>query len=219
MAQKTKARPEKQPAPKRERPGEYVGFRSPTNLKEKLERAAKAASRSLSSEAQFRLERSFDRENLLTDALDLAYGPRTAALVLMIAEAMDATGSYSGFAKIGTLEGSRNWTDDPYSYDQVVQSIITILEAFRPEGTPESPHKRDQVGEDMTALFANMGRGFANGILEEVARGAARTSGSIERVEQICRLMGTLRDRIAHLAVGGQTTTAEAWGKQVKDTK
>lgn len=39
--------------------GEYIGFRSPKDLKEKLEQAAQASGRSLSTEVQFRLERSF----------------------------------------------------------------------------------------------------------------------------------------------------------------
>jgi hypothetical protein len=48
-----------------EAPGEYVGFRAPRSLKQQLAAAAVAAGRSLSTEAQARLERSFSQENLL----------------------------------------------------------------------------------------------------------------------------------------------------------
>ncbi len=40
-------------------PGDYVGFRAPRELKEQLEKSAAKNGRSLSSEAQFRLNQSF----------------------------------------------------------------------------------------------------------------------------------------------------------------
>lgn len=85
MAAKRKARPTDR---KRERPGEYVGFRSPPALKTKLEEVARAAGRSLSSEAQFRLEKSFEREPLALDALDLAFGRPIAGIALLIASCL-----------------------------------------------------------------------------------------------------------------------------------
>jgi hypothetical protein len=45
---------------KRALPASYVGFRVSNDLKERLEKAAAASGRSLSTEAQFRLENSFD---------------------------------------------------------------------------------------------------------------------------------------------------------------
>lgn len=45
--------------------GEYVGFRASADLKRRLQASADAAGRSLSTEAQFRLERSYRDESLL----------------------------------------------------------------------------------------------------------------------------------------------------------
>jgi hypothetical protein len=50
-------------------PAQYVGFRASHELKEQLEKAAAASGRSLSTEAQFRLEASFrDDEALFSTA-------------------------------------------------------------------------------------------------------------------------------------------------------
>lgn len=47
-------------------PGEYVGFRAPRALKEQLASAAKESGRSLSTEAQVRLEMSFRDEYIIS---------------------------------------------------------------------------------------------------------------------------------------------------------
>jgi hypothetical protein len=52
----------------------YVGFRAPSGLKAQLEATAAANGRSLSSEVQFRLERSLRTESSLTEALLLLLG-------------------------------------------------------------------------------------------------------------------------------------------------
>jgi predicted transcriptional regulator len=50
-------------------------------LKQRLDAAAEASGRSQSQEAEFRLERSFDRTDLLAEVLTLAYGEEAAALL------------------------------------------------------------------------------------------------------------------------------------------
>jgi hypothetical protein len=51
----------------------YIGFRAPIDLKSKLEAAARAAGRSLSSEVQFRLECSLRSQTAFTEALELVF--------------------------------------------------------------------------------------------------------------------------------------------------
>lgn len=51
----------------------YIGFRAPIDLKSKLEAAARASGRSLSSEVQFRLECSLRSQAVLTEALALLF--------------------------------------------------------------------------------------------------------------------------------------------------
>ena len=55
-----------------------LGLRVTAELKNRIEGAANEKGRSLSQEAEFRLERSFDREELLPEVLTLAYGKALA---------------------------------------------------------------------------------------------------------------------------------------------
>jgi hypothetical protein len=123
-----------------------AGKRHPLNMRTtketrlRLEKAAALAGRSLAQEVEARLERSFDRESLLPDVLELAYGSRLAALLVTIGEAMTDTGSLLGFAATGTLEGSRNWMDNPAAYDQARRAADRILNASTPSGEMKSPN-------------------------------------------------------------------------------
>ena len=66
------------------KPGERVtlGLRVTAELKNRIEGAANEKGRSLSQEAEFRLERSFDREELLPEVLTLAYGKSLANVLI-----------------------------------------------------------------------------------------------------------------------------------------
>jgi hypothetical protein len=66
------------------KPGERVtlGLRVTAELKNRIEGAANEKGRSLSQEAEFRLERSFDREELLPEVLTLAYGKPMAKVLI-----------------------------------------------------------------------------------------------------------------------------------------
>ena len=57
-----------------EKPRSALSFRVAPELKGRLEDAAVKRGRSLSQEAEFRLERSFETEGLLIDVLLLAFG-------------------------------------------------------------------------------------------------------------------------------------------------
>src|SRR5688572_2572837 len=79
---------------KRNAKGERVmlGLRVTPELKERLDDATRRSGRSQSQEAEFRLELSFEREDLLADALKLAVSGPTAGLVLALATAMNGAG-------------------------------------------------------------------------------------------------------------------------------
>jgi hypothetical protein len=63
-----------------------LGLRVTAKLKSQLDEAFKTSGRSQSQEAEFRLERSFDRQDLLTEVLSLAFGDNDAELLLAIAK-------------------------------------------------------------------------------------------------------------------------------------
>jgi hypothetical protein len=149
-------------------PGDYVGFRAPRELKEKLETAAANSGRSLSTEAQFRLEQSFG---------DSAYSEEIAALAELLARAMTETGiSITGMNQVAG-HGSRSWLTDPYAYDQAVQSAIHVLEMSRPSGS------REPWGLCASADFpraVDMGKAVADGILETM-RGRHDLPGTLAK--------------------------------------
>jgi hypothetical protein len=113
------------------------------------------------------------------------------------------TGRTCGFIATGQARGATDWYDNPYAFDQAVIAATTILEAFRPKGSIEVP--------TVHQAFATAGEGFANGLLEQVARGAARTGDDIQTIESIKEELGPLRDRIVARAVGPQTKGQEEW--------
>ena len=170
-------RPKRKPSP-----GErvHLGFRVTPDLKQHVERAADRSGRSISQEAEMRLERSFEREGLLSEALELAYGRRLAAILLMLGKAMKDTGEIVAFASTRTIEGKENWLDTPSAFDQAAKSAAHVLEALRPSGDatpPAFPHSEQ------------LGVGFANAALEEGASGRSRI-GEHQRALQIHDMLG-----------------------------
>jgi hypothetical protein len=79
--------------PKRDpEPGErfQIGVRVTPELKRRLDAAAEQSGRSQSQEAELRLERSFDRTDLLPQVLTLAYGDEIAADLMRLGARMKA---------------------------------------------------------------------------------------------------------------------------------
>src|SRR3954454_12478893 len=69
-----------------------LGLKVTPEIKNKLDTAAKANGRTQSQEAEVRLERSFDREALLLEVLELRYGSPLAGLLMAMGAAMDGAG-------------------------------------------------------------------------------------------------------------------------------
>jgi hypothetical protein len=124
---------------KRNAKGERVmlGLRVTPELKERLDDATRRSGRSQSQEAEFRLELSFEREDLLADALKLAVSGPTAGLVLALATAMNGAGYQASVEAGKPLR--EHWMNDPYSYEKAAQAAASIIEALRPEGDRTPP--------------------------------------------------------------------------------
>lgn len=178
-------------------PGDYVGFRAPRDLKERLEVAANAAGRSLSTEAQFRIERSFDRQNLLGEALELAYGREAAALIMVIAREMVRAGRVSAAISRGPSFMDR-WLDDPYAYDQATRAVGTILDAFRPAGNPDELTSSKMVGDP--EAFSRRAAVNARITLDAIRDPAWREKNNNPELERFAdrmrEMLGQLVDRI-----------------------
>ena len=115
-------------------PGERVpmSFRVTPGFKAKLDLAAKLSGRSLAQEIELRLERSFDEERHLTDALELGFGRSVAGLMLaigyLVKEATPARRS----------PGEIDWLSDIEAFRSLIESIDLLLQAIDPNAHPET---------------------------------------------------------------------------------
>ena len=162
--------------------------------KREIESAAEKNGRSLSQEAELRIERSFEREDLFVEALTLQYGPSLAAILILLGDGMHAAGTSAGFMSNHTLEGSQNWMSDPYAFDQASKLASKMLKEFAPKGNMRVP----------LGFFGaeNLGEGMANGLLDEAASGLWRTSDRKERAAMLHKMLGDeLVERIKHFDV------------------
>jgi hypothetical protein len=128
------------PPTREPRPGErfQLGVRVTPEAKRRLEKAAASSGRSISQEAELRLERSFDREDLLIEVLSLAYGRQLAGILMMLGSAMNHAGVNTLLeAAGGPLSKDKdftNWIDDPDAYEQAQQGVAAVLAACSPNG-------------------------------------------------------------------------------------
>ena len=122
--------------PKRQfKEGERVALslRMTPELKRRLDAAAEAGGRSQSQEAEIRLEKSFERQDLLPEVLSLAYGRETAGFLMLFGLAMRETGDFFHASKQSDQAASRaeRWPDNPRAYDNVVHAVTALLEMNR----------------------------------------------------------------------------------------
>jgi hypothetical protein len=106
-------------------------------LKQKLDAAALVSGRSQSQEAEFRIEHSFDRQDLLFDVLRIAYGgnKKIAGLMMTLGAVFLVAGeAVASDSKIRERLKSRDWTSDPAVCDIAIEAAHTVLESFRPAG-------------------------------------------------------------------------------------
>jgi hypothetical protein len=120
-----------------QRASDYVGFRCPRELKGWLTDAAANSGRSLSTEAQVRLEQSF----LEGAALRLAYGPEGAELLNILGQLL----RHGPGARGADIQS--NWPSDPIAYSVIEREITHALKRLRPLGdqlpeTDKSPEER-----------------------------------------------------------------------------
>jgi len=145
QAKRRVGRPTREP-----KPGERVGMslRVTPATKRALDAAAISAGRSLSQEAEIRLENSFRGSGYLDQAMDLAYGPRLAVLFAVIGRAVNEIGRHAPFPT--------SWMDRAYLFDEVVAAVGEALAAFRPDGSgPPSPVLAPMIIRKLLAAIKN----------------------------------------------------------------
>jgi hypothetical protein len=111
-----------------------VSIRMSPELKDFLNRAAWLNDRPLSQEAEFRLEQSLYKQNLLPDVLSLAYGRELAGILMAVAVIMVETGrEVAGRRGLATLD---RWVSDPVAFEYAIDEARELLGHLRPGDVP-----------------------------------------------------------------------------------
>jgi hypothetical protein len=186
-----------------------LGIRASAKLKARLDDAAKASARSLSQEAEIRLEASFRSEDLLSQVLRLAYGRQLAGLLMMIGRAMRPAGERSALDATYSHDAVDHWLDVPWAAEQATSAGMMVLEAFRPPpelrkfpeeiaGAPVRGGDRDHI-ERRGAILAEQ-------VLRAIVERDAPTPDLDEFTAQVRPLLGDAQIRVParHLTNGSK---------------
>ena len=144
-----------------------VPLRIPEALRARIEKAAKARSKSMNAEILERLERSFHIENRFG-------GPGLIEMIEKMASVMRPAGELSGYYETSELKKRGTWMNLPFPFDQAVQAANAVLEIYRPPGkivVPErtyaevtglgEPKVDPKEAARMSRRFANLGKIYA----------------------------------------------------------
>jgi len=108
-------------------------------IKNRLDAEARANGRTQSQEAEARLERSFEKQDILPDALKLSYGDKTSALIRLLLEAISNIVNTVGWF---TFCDRQNWVNEPFIFRQVLIASFLIMKSMKPPGDPSFPEER-----------------------------------------------------------------------------
>jgi hypothetical protein len=159
-------------------------------VRSQLEATAKRAGRSLSQEAERRLEGSFVRQNLLNEVLTLVYGPRLAGLLVLLGALMDAAGRETNFL---STNSRGDWTNNSFAYDQAVKAAIWLLDTARPASERDLPSEaRHDANKSIEDFASSMILAFRYPDYEAPFGGIA---------EQARPMLGPIAGRIADASV------------------
>ena len=162
MARKTTkpatGRPRKKPI---EGERNHLGMRTTAELKSRLENEATKSGRSLSQEAEYRLERSFwDDEKRQMEMLREFGGPQNLALAKVVARMATV---------MGDLSWSR-WSENPEIFMEFRRAVNLFLDALAP---PAAREGSEGAGGLLKHLIgpehqADPGKAFADAWLEQI---------------------------------------------------
>src|ERR1700680_105787 len=114
-----------------------LGILASASLKRRLQEAAEVNGRSLSAEAEFRLEPSFQEQDLLDQVLTLAYRPQTAGLIQVLGQAIGDTVTLA--SRPSASMRPEDWLSNPSVFAAVKAAVDTVFEGFRPAGDAGPP--------------------------------------------------------------------------------
>jgi hypothetical protein len=158
-----------------------LGLTVTADLKARLDQEAQRTGRTQSQEAQWRLELSFDRQDLLDEVLTLAYGPQTAALLSVLGHAV---------SMIERRNDKEDCLTTPKGYTDVATAIDTIVKALNPGGRGFPPKIEPLAKLDLS----NWGQMCASGAIQAIR------SATGSHWDTVRRNLGEMAERWGGLA-------------------
>lgn len=195
-----------------------LSLRVTPELRDQLIQAAESNFRSISQEAELRLERSFGDRDFLPSVLETAYGSDFAALILVLAKVMSDAGNL--VAASSSIDHDVGWTRLPSAYSlasKLAQEIITAAapeatapaEHAHPDGKPFTPEERAvmhlfEVRQPRRNVRRILRAIVSNGGDRDLQRWAKPIKAMMN--EKTKEALGLLADRLAPSAKGGSET-------------
>jgi hypothetical protein len=105
------------------------------DLRRSLEEAAKANGRSLNGEIIGRLEHTRDRQGLLPEVLELAFGRRMAGVLLALGYTMSLAATIAG------RDPTRrdDWSEEYYAWRSATEAAGILLQLWQPQEIAAAP--------------------------------------------------------------------------------
>jgi hypothetical protein len=117
-----------------------LGIVATEPLKDRLLKAARTNHRTLSQEAAYRLDRSFEQTSLLPEILELQYGAELAGLMIAIGDAMSMAATISRDAleeedrPFGSRLALEGWTTSAFVFNEAREAVHELMRLAAPVG-------------------------------------------------------------------------------------
>jgi hypothetical protein len=176
-----------------ERADTFVSIRMPKAEKLDVEETARGGGQSISTLGLIALRHWRDTQD------DAGAGLLTALITNVITDIGPMAAAFG--APAPSAETAREWLQSPFAYDQAVQAINLLLEAFRPPGEALPPHLQGErwltafpasnegqpVEIDFNAPVRDLGQGAARVALAAVADPNRVAPGKLRRLAALIR--------------------------------
>jgi len=161
-----------------------LGLRVTANVKDRLEHAAKLSGRTQSQEAEYRIERSFDRADLLPELLQAAYGDQCAGMLLLFGDILREATASADFLGNNT-EWPNGRLQNSYTFE-VAEKAVAELFGRLASKTTANHDLADMIKEGMRQL------GWPDPAKRIAEQALKRAMIDTDRAKQIRSLLGPL---------------------------
>ncbi len=170
-----------------------LGLKVTPGIKARIDSAAKLSGRTQSQEAEVRLERSFERQDLQMDVLRTAYGPEIAGLLTLIGDTLNEVLIECVLSQKAARRPSQlPPISDPAVLQKAIGAIHWLLGKLREKLPPVDPNAT--IGE------SRPGERAAQLVWEALARPPRRLRGEEKVFEQVERHLSEQRAALGSLA-------------------